>query len=793
MKRLFTTTIFLVFWSLSLSMAVAGEPKKVEIKEKNEKNEALMSAFEADFTVSDLLKKSPPKKVAILPFINRTKKKEASKLLRRSFFNHFSSLHYKDQELFLTDQIFLEKGVVVEEKMTAQEAVRLGKVLGVDAVIRGEITDYDRLYAVVYSNVSVGMECQMFSTKDGSILWEAKHVVRHHGMGFSIDPISVAITALKNVWQIRDSKFIVLADKLARELVKTIPDSSISGFLEPPKIFSLLHNASHSPIGVGYKMIFQMKGDPKMVAHCKILDMEKDIRLQEKENGEYYGEYTVHKGDNIDEGVLIGYLTNEEGISAQWFDILGKITMDTTPPATPSNIRITNGNLGVQLRWDKVKDPGLASYTIYRSNLPLSGYEKLADIQYQEYLDQEVEEEKNYFYRVSTKDFAQNESGKSDSLQGTLVPKGPTVAASDIRSDTTWHAASGPYIIGKKSITVHSNATLRIEPGTLVLSKHGGLRIRGRFFAEGLPNSRITFKQHKGTKGNVWGGIFFDNTNDHQSRISHAIIKKSLGITIVSSSPKVLNSYLGDNINGFIIKENCSPTIAGNTIENNQFNGIKVHGSSPSITGNTITGNGKTGLLLESGRPLVEKNILSANYGFEIFQKTPKGLPVDISDNYWGSNESTQVALSFWGNFVMKNYYGTEELATLLTYKTPQPLTIKDAEILKKEGDTEFMNQGYEKALSKYQRILVNQKGKHELFFLSGLIHSKKGERIRAVIAFRKAITLEPSQYGYHFNLGLAYKKANMPEKALKSFQETLRLKPNHKKAGQLVRELRGN
>jgi len=64
----------------------------------------IRSLYEGEYKVGEYLKDHQPKTVAILPFRNETKKEEAFEIVRRTFYNHFSSLRYGDLELFKVDQ-----------------------------------------------------------------------------------------------------------------------------------------------------------------------------------------------------------------------------------------------------------------------------------------------------------------------------------------------------------------------------------------------------------------------------------------------------------------------------------------------------------------------------------------------------------------------------------------------------------------------------------------------------------------------------------------------------------------
>ena len=99
-----------------------------------------------------------PYKVAILPFVNQTSNPEASAVMRRMFYNFFSSLNYLDAEPSFVDEKLAEKNVY--QKITAGDAVsarKLGQMLGVDAVVFGEVLSLGKVYAVLYSDMEASL------------------------------------------------------------------------------------------------------------------------------------------------------------------------------------------------------------------------------------------------------------------------------------------------------------------------------------------------------------------------------------------------------------------------------------------------------------------------------------------------------------------------------------------------------------------------------------------------------------------------------------------------------------
>ena len=94
-----------------------------------------------------------PYKVAILPFANKTSNPEAGTIVRKMFYNFFSSLNYHDLEPFVIDENLkanrLYADIAGGKKVSVQ---KLGQLLGVDAVVFGDVISLGKIYALVYTD-----------------------------------------------------------------------------------------------------------------------------------------------------------------------------------------------------------------------------------------------------------------------------------------------------------------------------------------------------------------------------------------------------------------------------------------------------------------------------------------------------------------------------------------------------------------------------------------------------------------------------------------------------------------
>jgi hypothetical protein len=120
-----------------------------------------------------------PHKVAIMPFVNKTSNPEASSIVRKMFYNFFGSLNYLDLEPFVIDDNLkrnnLYQSIAAGETVSATQ---LGQLLGVDAVIFGEVLNLGKTYALVYADNAAALKAKMVRCGSEQVIWELEHSVR---------------------------------------------------------------------------------------------------------------------------------------------------------------------------------------------------------------------------------------------------------------------------------------------------------------------------------------------------------------------------------------------------------------------------------------------------------------------------------------------------------------------------------------------------------------------------------------------------------------------------------------
>ncbi|MBU4074614.1 MAG: DUF799 domain-containing protein, partial [Proteobacteria bacterium] len=226
----------------------------------------ISTLYEGTYKVDPYMEKHRPRTIAVLPFFDRSRSKHGFETVRRGFYNHFSSLPFKDMELYRIDDLLKKAGLTDPEEINKTSPQKLGEILGVDAVVYGEISDFDKLFAVIYSQVSVGAEVKMVDAKTGNFLWSGQHVARIHEGGLSVTPVGIVATVIVAAMNMRDIQLLRACDDLFREMVKTIPVPSLAEALRPPEIFLLVQDTQNRPRKAGDEIRVVMQGTPKMRA-----------------------------------------------------------------------------------------------------------------------------------------------------------------------------------------------------------------------------------------------------------------------------------------------------------------------------------------------------------------------------------------------------------------------------------------------------------------------------------------------------------------------------------------------
>lgn len=637
----------------------------------------LRDLFDGKYQVYPAMEKAKPRTVAVLPFTDVSSSQQGTQAVRKGFYNHFSSLTFRDMELWRVDDLLKKAGMTDAAVINRTPAQDLGKILGTDAIVYGEISNFDKLFAVLYSQVSVGAKLRMYDARTGELLWTGEHVARIHEGGISTNPIGLVATIIATAMNVRDIQLLRACDDLFRGMVLTIPAPTIAEAKRPPVITILVQDTKNLPKKAGDEIRVVIQGTPKMQASFDIGEFKKHIDMQEQPNepGVYLGVYRVIPGDNVRKAVITGYLADDAGNTSQWVDAVGSVTLKTTPPDKPKSVRLVGRNTAVLLNWEKSADPDLAGYRVYRSLTPLSGYQEIARTEVTQFRDEKLVNNQTYYYQVSAVDLAGNES---DRAAGTGIPvaPGPTPVSGIIEKDTAWYAGASPYLV-ENTVIIKDKATLTIEAGTEIRSRGPALIVEGGLVAPGDGEHVISWDT--ATPGKSWEGIVFRNVKEKEISLKFNRIRNAAtGLNLQSSSPLVESCELSVNgtavriSGGFakprlvkntilknteaavVIVEGAQPVLTENRIQDNLKEGIRVEGAAPTISRNFIARNGAAGIDVKNSQAMITENNIIDNRLYNL-AGAMTGESVSALNNWWGTAKGLEILATLKGRIDIRS------------------------------------------------------------------------------------------------------------------------------------------
>lgn len=164
-----------------------------------------------------------PRSIAILPFADRTGTPDLPRMLRESLYGHLSHRPFQDVEMDRIDHQLASTADPAAFHPTPAALRDLGEKLGCDAVVHGTVTEFERLFMGVYSQLSLGADIAIYDTHDGRRLWRDRHITRLHDGGLPLTPLGIPLSGARSGWNLRDSQIARAVDDLARTLAERIP------------------------------------------------------------------------------------------------------------------------------------------------------------------------------------------------------------------------------------------------------------------------------------------------------------------------------------------------------------------------------------------------------------------------------------------------------------------------------------------------------------------------------------------------------------------------------------------
>ncbi|PIE68939.1 MAG: hypothetical protein CSA21_05265 [Deltaproteobacteria bacterium] len=637
--------------------------------------------FNGEYENTPRMRTHPPTSLAVAPFSKATPDawsidkdgENPALIVRTGMYNHIASLPFKDLELYATDRRLHNAGLDTPEKVHAllqTDPQKLRSLLGVDALVTGNITHFDRIYAGIFSQIAVGCEVHMWDLTTGKLLWRAKNVSRAMAGGISLTPIGMVMSAISSLWNLREDSMLEQNDNLFREIVSSIelPESLLATRQQPPRIdlFTCM-NADH-PFTAGQSVSFRLIGDPGARAYVDLEsfqsgielspvspdikaalwdDVRKEIEQQYVANGHeltpeltaaiareletreiYEGTYVVEPGQQAYGLMPKGYLVSEAGAQATRLDAVHLVDIDAQPPAIPTGLQASPLDGKIELTWNSSNEPDIRAYEIWTSATPQSGYVLLAREEGTTFMLQDRTNFEPFYITLRGVDKADNQGAFTQPVKAVALPHpalfsfeqpGP-ILGGPVKKPMFLRAAKGPFTVEQD---------LMVEPG-------------GAVYAE--PGTTILFRPDTGLMVNK-GGLFLYGQADKPVIIAPATQGAPSGSytgIVIKDAPAGMLTWVRINKAATGIKlSNASPTISHTEITASSQAGIELgDGAGPEVTECCIHNNQGMGGLVISGEgvtPRIHGNIFENNTPFQVQSYVP--VEIDLRNNFWGSPE----------------------------------------------------------------------------------------------------------------------------------------------------------
>jgi len=198
----------------------------------------------AQFTVAAEYEQAPPKKIAVLPFtdlgdgsfvvdkiplIPRSNQERArwgwshANRMRRAFAGDVATREFTLIPLLAVDAVLADRGVTDYDELNALSPLEIGRWMNADAIVYGEVVNYEAYYGFLVAAWRVTARVRMVSTRDGHELFSCEDTRYSTNVTPAFDPVDIAINSALNVLELRDITLARAESEVGREIVMRLP------------------------------------------------------------------------------------------------------------------------------------------------------------------------------------------------------------------------------------------------------------------------------------------------------------------------------------------------------------------------------------------------------------------------------------------------------------------------------------------------------------------------------------------------------------------------------------------
>jgi hypothetical protein len=175
--------------------------------------------------------------VAVLPFDNESNDVEAPEIMQSLVYWALKPSPYRVSDVKDTNAFLAEKGVVDGGQLPVLDPVKIGKDLGVQALLYGYISDFGYINIGFYRSRKVGLSLKMVDVANGQVLWENSGSTNN--AKFTVDSKEAGKEFVKGVGdQLADKLFKSPLEEEAKltvaKALRSLPGFQFCGFQNTP-------------------------------------------------------------------------------------------------------------------------------------------------------------------------------------------------------------------------------------------------------------------------------------------------------------------------------------------------------------------------------------------------------------------------------------------------------------------------------------------------------------------------------------------------------------------------------
>lgn len=317
-------------------------------------------------------KREIPTSIAILPFSNNTEEQVAGPLLRQVINSQLAGRNFSLMHPAEVDKR-LPSGPLDHSKMASY--------LGVEGVLVGEVVDFERFFAGIYSEIRLEVALSLYNTK-GDVVWSGEHEVTQRAGGVSTTAWGLLLNAAIAAMNLDDENLLAAADELGRKVAFDFPQPAVYAGDGGPLIESVIHDKADQWLRYSDVLEVGVKGEPGVQAFAELGNLVR-TQLNEVEPGVYIAKIPVQPDWDQVRVPVTGILQGKDGSTTTMLSITGLVNFDNKPPATVKNLVGSQTESTLKLSWQA--DDDASSFSVFRivegeKTLVYSGADSFANV-----------------------------------------------------------------------------------------------------------------------------------------------------------------------------------------------------------------------------------------------------------------------------------------------------------------------------------------------------------------------------------------------------------------------------